>query len=150
MKNQSIRNLLFAGVLVALPGCSSSGVYVSEEQISQYQRGETHISDVIQELGQPTTRSVNDKGETTIMYIYSEATVRPETFIPYVGGLVGGTDSRSNAVSLIFNQEGVMQSYSSSGTQMGTATGLSAGVKNQRVKQHVREADESPVEGRTN
>src|SRR5690554_6309650 len=97
-----------------LAGCASSGVRVTDDQMSQFKEGQTTKQDVIAALGQPTTTMRNSDGTTMVMYTYSEARTRGSTFIPIVGAFAGGVDTRSSNVVLTFDQRGVLQSTSSS------------------------------------
>jgi outer membrane protein assembly factor BamE (lipoprotein component of BamABCDE complex) len=129
--------LLYLGI-VSLGACAASGVHVSEDQLSNLKEGQTTYGQVVGTLGNPTTKTRTPLGDTQIMYIYSEYQTRPETFIPYVGGFVGGADTRSNIVTLTFNKKGVLQNYSQSETAMGTASNLSSGVSMDRVSVKAR------------
>lgn len=115
-----------SAVLVALllSACASSGVRVTDDQMSQFKEGQTTKQDVITALGQPTTTMRNADGTTVLMYTYAEARTRGSTFIPIVGAFVGGVDTRSNNVMLTFDQQGVLKTTSSSSSQYGTATGI--------------------------
>jgi outer membrane protein assembly factor BamE (lipoprotein component of BamABCDE complex) len=122
-----------------MSACTSAGVHVSEDQVSKYRKGTTTMDQVIADLGQPTTRSVDEEGNVTLTYTYTETTVRPETFIPYIGGIVtGGTDVRSNSAVLIFNKGGILKSYNVSGSQMGQSMGINSGAPGGRVEQKDR------------
>jgi outer membrane protein assembly factor BamE (lipoprotein component of BamABCDE complex) len=107
-----------------LAGCASSGVRVTDEQMSKFHEGQTTKQEVIAALGQPTTTMRNADGTTMLMYTYAEARTRGSTFIPIVGAFVGGVDTRSNNVMLTFDQQGVLKTTSSSSSQYGTATGI--------------------------
>jgi hypothetical protein len=116
-----------------LTACAASGVHVSEAQISNFQKGVTRYEDVVLELGNPTSKTLDSAQNTQIIYVYSEYQTRPETFIPYVGAFVGGADTRTNIASFKFNEAGLLQDYSFSETALGTASNLSAGVQPGRV-----------------
>lgn len=109
---------------LVLAGCASSGVKVSDDQLSQFKEGQTTKQEVISVLGQPTTTMRNADGTTMVMYTYAEARTRASTFIPLVGAFVGGMDTRSNNVVLTFDQQGVLQNTSSASSQYGTASGI--------------------------
>ncbi|WP_298016678.1 hypothetical protein [uncultured Castellaniella sp.] len=109
---------------LALAGCASSGVKVSDDQLSQFHEGQTTKQEVIAALGQPTTTMRNMDGTTTLMYSYVESRARPSTFIPIVGAFVGGADTRSNMVMMMFDHQDILSRYTSSSSQTGTSTGL--------------------------
>ncbi len=112
-------------VTLLLSACASSGVRVTDDQLSQFKEGQTTKQEVIATLGQPTTTMRNADGTTMIMYTYAEARTRGSTFIPIVGAFAGGMDTRSNNVVMTFDRQGILQNTSSSSSQYGTATGIS-------------------------
>lgn len=108
--------------------CASSGVQVTEQQTSAFEKGKTTRQEVIAKLGKPTMQTNLGDGTKLVQYTYAEATVRPSTFIPFVGAFVGGADSRSSHVALKFDAQDKLIDVTSSESQMGTATGLAAGA----------------------
>ena len=119
-----MKKLAAIAAALTLAACASSGVRITDEQMSQFKEGQTTQQDVITALGQPTTTMRNADGTTVLMYTYAEARTRGSTFIPIVGAFVGGVDTRSNNVMLTFDQQGVLKTTSSSSSQYGTATGI--------------------------
>jgi len=84
-------------------------------------------------------------GRRMATYAYAEAQVRPETFIPFIGGFVGGTDTRTSTVTMIFDQEGIFQTYTTSESEFGTGMGFSAGTGPGRIENQPRQApDQRP------
>jgi hypothetical protein len=61
-------------------------------------------------------------------YTYIQAQARPESFIPIIGPLVGGADSHFSNVSLTFDRNGVLESYSSTQSQFGSGNGVASGA----------------------
>ncbi len=120
-------------IFTILTACAASGVHVSEAQMSSFQKDKTTYEQLVAELGNPTSKTIDSFGNTDIIYVYSEYQTRPETFIPYVGAFVGGGDSRTNIASFKFNKVGILQDYSFSETALGTASNLSAGIQPDRV-----------------
>lgn len=113
--------------LLALAGCAATGVKVTDAQVSAFKPGEATEAQVVQALGQPTMRMRLGDGSVMVVYTYAEASVRPATFIPIVGGLVGGSDSRSSSVSLRFGADGKLIDTTSSTATYGIGMGPSAG-----------------------
>ncbi|MBI1308638.1 MAG: hypothetical protein GC129_02110 [Proteobacteria bacterium] len=130
---------------LALTACASSGVYVDQSQLADFKKGHTTRAEVLQKLGQPSQRIVDTNGNTSLIYSYFESTARPETFIPIVGGLVGGADTRTNIVTLTFGPNDVLRDYSLAGSQTGTGMNLSSGVTSQRVQTTPRQANQNTV-----
>lgn len=115
-----------AAIILAatLTACASSGVRVTDDQMSQFREGQTTRQEVITALGSPTMNVRNADGTSALIYSYFEARTRGSTFIPIVGAFVGGADTRQNTVTINFDRDGVMQSYSSTSGETGTATGI--------------------------
>jgi hypothetical protein len=134
------RHLLFLAAFCALlSGCVSTGVKVDENQLTSFQKGQTTYAQVVARLGSPTSATLLPDGRRMIMYTYVQAQARPESFVPIVGAFVGGADSRSNVVSLTFDQNGVLETYSSTASQYGAGTGLESGnPPNDRVPDQPR------------
>jgi hypothetical protein len=53
---------------------------------------------------------------------------RPESFIPYIGGLVGGMDTKSSEVSFTFDKTGILRSTASTQGQAGVGENMAAGA----------------------
>lgn len=114
-------------ISLALTGCAATGVKVTDAQVTAFKPGEATETQVTAALGEPTMRTRMPDGSVMLTYSYAEAQVRPATFIPFIGPLVGGADSRSTAVTLRFDSSGkLIDTYSSSST-FGTGMGPAAG-----------------------
>ncbi len=110
-----------------LAGCAASGVQVSEQQAQSFQVGRSTYSEVLSQLGEPTTSTVDSKGTRIAMYSYSAVQSRPQNFIPYIGPLVSGYDTKSSAVTFTFDQRGVLTNTASTQSNMGIGSNLAAG-----------------------
>ena len=132
---------LFAAVIctVILAGCAASGAKVTEQQLAQMKVGQTTWNDMVATLGQPTSSAFTSQGMRTAIYSYAQVTTRPETFIPIVGGFVGGADVKSNAVYLVFGQDGKLMNFSGSASAMGTGMGVASGVGAARTEAQPRQ-----------
>jgi hypothetical protein len=113
--------------IFALSGCVAGGVKVEERQLSSFEKGKTTYAQVVGQLGAPNATTLMPDGRRVIVYSYVQAQARPESFIPLVGAFVGGADSRSNMVSLVFTRDGVLEAYSSTEAQYGVGTGFASG-----------------------
>lgn len=128
-----------AALLCLLAACAATGVKVTDEQLSALKVGESTEAQVVQQFGNPTMRMRLQDGTTMVMYSYHEHVTRPETFIPIVGGLVGGADMRSNSVTLRFGRDGKLLTTSSSQMAFGTGLGAAAGAVNTQPTQQPRQ-----------
>lgn len=133
-----MKKILAAVAIAALVGCASTGVQVKDEHLNEMKAGETTQADVLSRFGKPTTSMRNSDGTRTLMYVYAESRTRASTFIPFVGAFVGGVDTNSTSVMFRFDKEGKLIDYTSSESEMGTATGIAVDaepVENQPRKQ---------------
>lgn len=112
---------------LALCGCAASGVQVSEEQAQSFQIGKATYADVVGSLGPPTVVSSQSNGNRIAVYSYAAVQSRPQNFIPYVGPLVAGYDSKSSAVTFTFDARGVLTNMTSTQTGIGTGANLASG-----------------------
>ena len=133
------RTVAAAAVLCLLAACAATGVRVTDEQVSALKVGETTEAQAVQALGAPTMRMRLGDGTTMLMYSYAEISVRPATFIPIVGPLVGGSDMRTNSVTLSFDSAGKLKTSTSTTSATGTSTGLAAGVAPTQPTQQPRQ-----------
>ena len=134
----------FALAVTTLAGCASSGVKVEERQLASFEKGKTTYSQVVAQLGQPNATTFMNDGRRVIVYSYVQAQARPESFIPIVGLFVGGADARSNMVSMVFTQDGVLESSSASESQVGVGTGFASGTGYQGRTDQPRVAPDPP------
>lgn len=118
------KQIIAIALVALLAGCASSGVRVTDDQISQFKEGQTTQQEVITALGAPTSRMRNSDGTTILMYTYAEARTRGATFIPIVGMFAGGVDTRYSSVSMTFDKDGVLENHTTFGGETGTATGI--------------------------
>lgn len=132
--------LAIAVMAASVAGCAASGVKVSDAQLQGLHKGETTVQDVLQMFGPPTTRLHLADGRQVLIYSYAETSVRAATLIPVVGLFAGGADSRASTASLSFDADGKLADFTSSQSQYGTGTGLTAGsVDTSRVAQPIKQ-----------
>ena len=60
-------------------------------------------------------------------YVFAHSQARPGSFIPLIGPLVGGADSRASNVIFLFGPDGRLITYHASESHTGMATGATAG-----------------------
>lgn len=121
-----MKTVLALFLIVALTGCMSAGVEVSQDQTASFKTGTTTQQDVVSKLGAPTTRTTLSDGSQVLVYAFAASQARASSFIPIVGAFVGGADSRSSSVVFQFAPDGTLKSTARSdsavGSRMGTVT----------------------------
>ena len=128
MKSRHAATFALAALLVTLTGCYSVGAQVNEGQLAGFEKGKTTYSQVVAQLGPPTSEQVSSEGGRTVSWTYVQIKTRPESFIPLVGPFIGGADMKSNMVTMRFDGQGVLQNFSSSSSQLGSGSGFASGV----------------------
>ena len=109
--------------LFSLTACgASSGTMVKPQQVSGFATGHTTYDDVVAQLGQPTTVKNSADGTRTASFTHTSVRARPESFIPLVGGFVGGADGTAHTVDFRFDRKGVLTGIDTQDTAMGSNT----------------------------
>jgi outer membrane protein assembly factor BamE (lipoprotein component of BamABCDE complex) len=111
-------------VLLLLAGCASSGTMVTEQQAGQFQDGVTTRAQVIAKLGQPNQATLSSDGTRIDIYVHVTASADGATFIPVVGLLAGGANSKTNTATFTFDKEGLLKTVATSTGQARVNTGL--------------------------
>lgn len=114
-------------VIAALYGCASYGVMVSDKQAAQFKRGEATEAQIVAALGKPTTVTTTN-GVRMLVYTGVQAQARAGSFIPFIGPLVGGTDSQVSQVMFKLDANSILTDVISTQTVSGTGTGFAAGA----------------------
>ena len=133
-----MKRLVCVVAAITLAGCMASGVNVTEDQAKQFETGKATLEEVVAKLGRPTYNVVNYDGTRALVYGYAAVQARPESFIPFVGPLVGGADVRSNAVTFIFGPDDKLQKWAASSSETGTGMGAASGATYDRVPDQPR------------
>lgn len=130
------RGAVFA--LVFLAGCFSIGAKVSPEQLSTLRKGQSTYAEVVQNLGPPTYQTVTSRGTRIATWSYVQSSPRAASFIPIVGALAGGNDTKTDAVTANFDTAGILVDYSSTTGQLGSGLGFASGADVDRVENQPR------------
>jgi len=98
--------------VLSLSGCMSVGTKFDESRVASFKIGQTNCADAVAGLGRPSMDMRSANGERTVLYSYSDMRTRPETFLPYIGPLVGGMDNDTKSLSLVCDRGGMLKDYS--------------------------------------
>ena len=80
----------------------------SDEALAQIEKGKSTKAEVKELLGDPG--NVSFMGDDEMWhYMLHTAEVRKSTFIPIVGGFVGGTDVETQTLTVLFGPDGVVK-----------------------------------------
>jgi hypothetical protein len=132
MKRGNVKRGQVVGLLCGalLAGCMSAGVEVRPEQMLNFKPGLTTLQDVIAAVGPASVQTALDDGSTLLVYTYVTSRPHPESFLPIIGSLVGGADTRSSAAVFVFDPHGILKRASTTTSNVGT--GLSSGMSSEQ------------------
>jgi hypothetical protein len=117
------RSILIALCSALIVGCASTGNNFDEGKLTQIKKGETTEAQLIEIFGQPENRSVNSENVTTLTWMYAEATVKGESFIPYAGAFMGGSRGKSKNLTVTLAENKVTGfTFSGSGSETRQTT----------------------------
>ena len=102
---------IVAGALL-MAGCNTTGTNVSDETLAGFTAGQTTRSEVIGQLGKPSTDLERQDGTHTVVYEYEQYRTKPDAFVPFLG--VFSDDSSEldfGRVIMQFDADDRLQSY---------------------------------------
>jgi hypothetical protein len=109
--------------ILAVAGCYSGGVKVTEKQIQAFKPGVTTYAQVVKDLGPPTTVTAKSDGTRSATYTYVMAKAKAASFIPVVGIFAGGADTRTTNTTFNFDKAGTLIDFSTSDSSVGAGMG---------------------------
>jgi len=118
---------LVAGVVLA--GCATAGRKIDQSQVDLIQKGVSTQADVRAKLGDPQQVTRDADGNVTWQYLYSRATVKGESFIPFAGAFMGGVNTQNQSTTVKFSPQGVVTGVETTYGGTSVDQGLSAGGK---------------------
>ena len=112
--------VLLVAVALTLGACASYGKQFSQEDIKEFEKGKTTLSEIKNVLGKPYSTGFNEKGEATMTYIYTDIRLKGATFIPIVGIAAGGANTKTQIVKFFFDENEVLLKYDFSESDVET------------------------------
>jgi outer membrane protein assembly factor BamE (lipoprotein component of BamABCDE complex) len=100
---------------LALSACASTGnkQITQAGTIAKIEEGRSTKAEVRALVGEPTKVNFQPDRTEVWEYVYSRAQVRPASFVPVVGLFAGGMDVTGRTVTILFNQDGVVEKVGS-------------------------------------
>ena len=95
--------------------------------MATFKRGVTTLQQVTATLGPASVQTALDDGSMLLVYTFVASRPHPESYIPFIGSLVGGADTRSSAAVFLFDAHGVLKSANTTTSNVGT--GLSTDLR---------------------
>jgi outer membrane protein assembly factor BamE (lipoprotein component of BamABCDE complex) len=96
---------------IAIAGCSSVGTPIAQEKVDQIKVGVTTEPDLFLLFGPPSTKTLDTSGAIVLTWVYSSATTKPETFVPFAGPFMGGYDTHLQQLTVLINRKGRVEKW---------------------------------------
>jgi hypothetical protein len=116
-----------AAALVLTACTSTTGKTISEERLATMKGDRASVQEVIAQLGQPTSTYLMPTGERILTFSQSSVYMDPKAAIPIVGLFANNSGYSTNSVSLNFDKDGRLTSYSTQDMNFGGGTKFQAG-----------------------
>ena len=100
-----------------------TGREISPESLAQIKKGETTKKEVLQLLGEPSSKNESDQA-SMFYYAHNELEFTPESYIPILGSYFRGIEGESTAIYIHFDQNGTVSSVEKSTTDSKSDTGI--------------------------
>ncbi|HDL7170759.1 TPA: hypothetical protein PXN09_000235 [Yersinia enterocolitica] len=126
--NKFIRVLLTISIL-SISACSSSGnqSLKNESQASlqtKLVKNKTTKSDVVRAFGSPTSVTSRNDGGDIYLYEMNNGKINPLTYVPVVGFFAGNTTTESRTLSITFNKNDTVNTWSFSSEDRKSENGI--------------------------
>lgn len=102
-------------LFIGLAGCVSSGTNFDESRASQIKKGVTTETDLYEMFGKPNQRTSNSDGMTILTWMYVQSKIKGQSFIPFAGAFLGGSDSTTKTLTATLGADGKVTDYTVSG-----------------------------------
>ncbi|MCC4288523.1 outer membrane protein assembly factor BamE domain-containing protein [Vreelandella aquamarina] len=124
-----MRLLVTMGLVALLAGCASVGNSRLADQndatiAEQITIGTTTQSEIIQALGSPSSRFLDANGNEQWMYLHSRASADAINFVPFAPLFGTSTSGETKQLTVIFDDEGVVENYLMNTSDTGVKTGV--------------------------
>ena len=103
---------------IVIAGCSSVGTPISQEKVNQIRVGVTTEADLFLLFGTPSTKTLDPSGTIVLIWAYSAASTKAETFVPLAGPFIGGYNTRLQQLTVLIDRKGRVERWT-----MNTAPG---------------------------
>ncbi len=125
-----MRYLSLLIAVFALNACvSSMGTKIDQEKLSQFVKGKTTYTEVVQQLGKPAQNTINSDGTRTITYVYTQAHYKAAGFLPFAGAFTKIAESENTTAMLIFDKKSVLTNYTVSEGGSSIGGGFTSGQR---------------------
>jgi outer membrane protein assembly factor BamE (lipoprotein component of BamABCDE complex) len=126
--NKFIRVLLTISIL-SISACSSSGNQSLKNETqatlqTKLIKNKTSKSDVVRAFGSPTSVTSKNDGGDIYLYEMNNGKINPLTYVPVVGFFAGNTTTESRTLSITFNKNDTVNTWSFSSEDRKSENGI--------------------------
>ncbi len=93
---------LIAALSLALAACAGTTARIEPARLSQVQKGQTTVAEIVREFGRPSVLSRNPDGTQSALYVYNNGTSGGTTIVPLVATVP------RDSVTFYFDTNGVL------------------------------------------
>ncbi|WP_133249221.1 outer membrane protein assembly factor BamE [Abyssibacter profundi] len=123
VQERMISVLMFSLVLA---GCVAAGgsAQIKPDDVATLKEGVTTLSEVRAMFGDPIQTGLTSDGHREFYYQHSKTVVNPATYIPFVGSFLGNSDTDFQKLTIIFDENDVVEHFLYDETSQETKTPL--------------------------
>ena len=111
-------------LILCLCGCATVGRKFDVRSVDLIDKNLTTKEEIISIFGKPASITTDSEGRDTFFYLHMKAKAKPTSFIPLVWIFSGGGSAKSEALTIYFDKEGIVEDYESSTTDQDLRTGI--------------------------
>lgn len=124
MKN--FRAVVIFTLLLIQTSCASYGNKINPDYIATIKKGETTESELIKNIGNPSSIGILPDGQKLLVYTYVYSEAKASTFIPIIGLFAGGANTSTQTLHIWLNDSGTVSNYAFTKNNNELNTGLLA------------------------
>lgn len=102
---------LTALILLFASGCASVGTSFDATHVESIQVNRTTRAELESGIGKPMSIGFSGDGKKTATWMYTRAKSRPQNFIPIIGWFLGGVDTETKQLMVVFNSDNTVADY---------------------------------------
>lgn len=111
-----MKYLIILSILL-ISACGATGPNISQASVNQLQKGVTTTNDLRRLFGNPTTVTTSATGDTMWSYTNIQTSVDAATYIPIVGGFIGGADASVKTITITIDENQIVKDWVHSESQ---------------------------------
>jgi outer membrane protein assembly factor BamE (lipoprotein component of BamABCDE complex) len=110
-----------------MTSCVAQGIKVDQEKLTRFEVGKTTYTEVLLQLGTPTSSTLNSDGTRQALYSYTQQQASWQNFVPFGNLIAGGSSAEQTNVVLDFDERSILRQYSATQGQIQSGHGLATG-----------------------